>query len=120
VEKSGKRVNLNLKVLPDIKSAIERIAGRERRTESNVAEILLEWALNQLDRAGSTLTLIQSEAPVQMPRISRETQEILFTALRTILERAPAAVVEDTIRRITDTAAKYDDDRWRHAEKKSR
>jgi hypothetical protein len=123
VEKSlnlGKRVPLNLKVLPDVKGGIERIARRERRSESNVAEILLEWALNQLDRAGSTLTLIESEAPVQMPRISRETQEMLFTALRTILERAPDAVIEDTIRRITETAGKYSDDRWRHTEKKTR
>lgn len=120
MEKSGKRVHLNLKVTPDIKASVERIAARERRSESNVAEILIEWALSQLDRAGSTLTLIQSEAPVQMPRISRETQEMLFTALRTILERAPSSVVEETIRRITETAGKYGDDRWRQSEKRTR
>jgi hypothetical protein len=68
VEKPGKRVHLNLKVLPEIKAGVERIAKRERRSESNVAEILLEWALQQFDRAGSTLKIMESITPVQTPR----------------------------------------------------
>jgi hypothetical protein len=68
VEKVEKRVHLNLKVLPDIKAGVERIAKRERRSESNVAEILLEWALTEFDHAGSTQALIDSVAPAQMQR----------------------------------------------------
>jgi hypothetical protein len=68
VEKLGKRVHLNLKVLPEIKAGVERIAKRERRSESNVAEILLEWALQQFDRAGSTLALMESVTPAQTSR----------------------------------------------------
>ena len=72
VEKPAKRVHLNLKVLPDIKAGVERIAKRERRSESNVAEILLEWGLGQLDRAGTTLTLIESVTPIQTQRSRRK------------------------------------------------
>jgi hypothetical protein len=110
VDNSEKRVHLNLKVLPAIKSGVGHIAKRERRSESSVAEILLEWALNQLtEKALSVLDLIETERPRYAARISPETQEILFTALRTILERAPLTAVEDVTEQLVDLAGKYGD-----------
>jgi vacuolar-type H+-ATPase subunit E/Vma4 len=125
VEKSGKRIHLNLKVAPEIKAEVERIAKRERRSENNVAEMLLEWALGQLGSEWSTLDLIDASAPINASRISRETKEILFTALKAILEQAPSTVIEETARRLTDTAGKYGGERETerqkpHNEKRSR
>jgi len=55
-----KRVALNMKVRPAIRQAVDAFAKREKRSANNVAEILLEWAVGQLERSGSTLALMQS------------------------------------------------------------
>lgn len=124
MENSAKRVNLTLKVLPSVKSTVERIAQENGGTPSRISEILLQRGIKEYDRAGSIVALIKSEAPVQESRISRETREILFTALRAILEQAPSTVIEAT-RRLTDTAGKYGGEREAerqrpHNEKRSR
>ncbi len=59
VPMSEKRVPLNSKVKPEIKAAVEKFARKERRSVNNLAEILLEWALIQLERSGSTLALLE-------------------------------------------------------------
>jgi len=53
-----KRVALNLRVHPWIRRKIEAFAAREKRSTNNLAEILLEWSVPQLERAGSTLALM--------------------------------------------------------------
>lgn len=61
---SAKRVPLNTKVRPEIKAVVERFALKEKRSLNNLAELLLEWAAAKLEKAGSTLALLDSEEAV--------------------------------------------------------
>jgi hypothetical protein len=62
VPMSGKRVGLNTKVKPEIKAIVEHYAAKEHRSLNNLAEVLLEWAVEQLKRTGSTIALLETHA----------------------------------------------------------
>lgn len=57
---------LSLRIRQDLRAELEEFAARERRSLGNVAELLLEWALEQLKSAGSMERLLRmsGELPV--------------------------------------------------------
>jgi len=108
---SGKKTHLNLAVAPDLKGALEKCAGNEARSLGNLSAVLLEWGFQQLQAAGDIVTLMRSPSVPRTKRISAETQEQLFTALRLILERAPSTVIEEVARKLSRYAAEYGDEK---------
>lgn len=69
---SAKRVPLNTKVRPEIKAVVERFALKEKRSLNNLAELLLEWAAAKLEKAGSTLALLDSEEAGVLEQVEME------------------------------------------------
>jgi hypothetical protein len=106
-----KKTPLSLKIRPDLRRALEALAKAEHRSPGNLSELLLEWSFRQLQVAGDTVTLMRTPIPVKTKRISRETQEHLYTALRIILERAPSAIIEEVSRKLSKWAAEYGEEK---------
>ena len=72
------RVNAGVKVLPELKRALQRQADREDRTLSKLGEVLLRWASEQLERAGDSQTLKTWEAcPIDLGLLGKARQEAL-------------------------------------------
>src|SRR6266699_1552090 len=70
------------------------------------------WAWKEYKRAGSLRDLLDGTRARQYSRrVSEELQDELYTALETILNRAPSAVIEDVARSLTARAGKYGDER---------
>lgn len=55
---------LSLRIRRELRSELEAIALRERRTLGNVGELILEWGLEQMRIAGSTERLLKSTIPL--------------------------------------------------------
>ncbi|MGO9640513.1 MAG: hypothetical protein ACLP1Y_04295 [Candidatus Acidiferrales bacterium] len=111
----------------DVKARWERLAQqRFRRGPSVLARAVLEEFLACFleDKELSQLGLIGCKPPnliaaalnapamiesgtARSSRISAETEELLFTALRAILDRAPSTVIEDLAARLSDAAGRY-------------
>jgi hypothetical protein len=51
------KVNIGVKVNPELKTALEACAAKEKRTVSGLCEILLEWSVDQVEIAGSAINL---------------------------------------------------------------
>ncbi len=58
------KVNLNLRISVQRRTQLEEIAARERRTLGNLGNLLVEWAADQLQAAGSTEKLLRRKAPI--------------------------------------------------------
>ncbi len=85
-----------------------------RKSRSDLAEPVWDWAWKEYKKAGSLRALLgTSRSRAHTARVSEETQEQLYTALETILERAPSAVIEDVARMLTARAGKYGEPRSR-------
>lgn len=61
-----KRVNLGFKVKPALRTALKKHADREKRSLGNLSEVLLEWAYEQLKRAGHTIELMENWRAIQI------------------------------------------------------
>lgn len=92
---------------------IERATKKEiRKYRTELIEMIWEWAWKEYERAGSLRDLREgTRAPKYSRRVSEELQDQLYTALQTILNRAPSAVIEDVARSLTARAGKYGDER---------
>ncbi len=55
---------LSLRIRNELRSELEAIAKRERRTLGNLGEILIEWATERLREAGGTEKMLQRAVPV--------------------------------------------------------
>jgi hypothetical protein len=105
--KAKKTEQINIRFTEKAVQDLDRIAAAESRDRSELARFFVEWASAQYDSVGSLRTLLRSPALPRTGRVSPETQEQLFTALRIILEHAPSAVIEDVTRKISRYAAEY-------------
>lgn len=99
----GKRIGPELEEL----AAAEELSTGRTTTKTDFARDLFLWALEQYREAGSLLKLKGPPTRVATNRISGETQELLFTALSTILRRAPSTVIEEVTRSLVSKAGKY-------------
>lgn len=94
-----------LKQLEEIEEAVKR---EVRKYRTDLVEIVWAWAWREYKRAGSLQALLQgARKPRYSRRVSEELQDQLYTALETILERAPSTVIEDVARSLTTRAGKY-------------
>ncbi len=92
----------------------EEIRKDHRKSRSDLVEPVWDWAWKEYKKAGSLRALLGASRPkAYTARVSEETQEQLYTALQTILERAPSAVIEDIARMLTARAGKYGEPRNR-------
>ena len=106
-------VPLSFRVPPAHLEEIERAAKKEvRKYRTELIELIWEWAWKEYKRAGSLRDLLEgTRARKYSRRVSEELQDQLYTALETILNRAPSAVIEDMARSLTSRAGKYGDER---------
>jgi hypothetical protein len=58
------KTSLSLRIKIDTKMELEKYAKREMRTLGNIGEVLIEWALVQLRKAGGTEKLLRRPVPV--------------------------------------------------------
>jgi len=94
-----------LQQLHEIEEAVQKEARRHR---SDVLEFVWSWAWSEYKKAGSLQALLAGTRTRHYSRrVSEELQDELYTALTTILERAPSAVIEDIARVLTQRAGKY-------------
>ena len=106
-------VPLSFRVSPAHLEEIERSTRREvRKYRSELIELIWEWAWKEYERSGSLRDLLEgTRARKYSRRVSEELQDQLYTALETILNRAPSAVIEDVARLLTARAGKYGDEK---------
>lgn len=91
--------------LHEIEDAVEREARRHR---TDLLEFIWSWAWNEYKKSGSLQGLLAGTRTRKYSRrVSEELQDDLYTALATIFERAPSAVIEDIARILTARAGKY-------------
>lgn len=86
---------------------------RERRKRrSDLLEAIWEVAWKDYQKSGSLHSYAEGRrSPRRTKRVSEELQEQLYTALETILHRAPSAVIEEVARKLTQWAGKYGEDK---------
>jgi hypothetical protein len=108
-------VPLSFRVSPAHLEEIERAARKEvRKYRTELIELIWEWAWKEYRRSGSLRDLLEgTRARRYSRRVSEELQDQLYTALETILDRAPSAVIEDVARLLTARAGKYGDEKQR-------
>lgn len=53
------KAQISIRVRQDLRADMEQFAARERRKLGNIAEVLIEWAFEQLKVAGSTERLLK-------------------------------------------------------------
>lgn len=92
---------------------IDRAVVREKRKRrSDLLEAIWEIAWSDYRKSGSLDAYSEGKrARRYSKRVSEELQDQLFTALETILERAPSAVIEEVARKITQWAGKYGEEK---------
>lgn len=92
---------------------IDRAVLRERRKRrSDLLEAIWQVAWAGYQRSGSLEAFAHARrSPRRTKRVSEELQDQLYTALETILERAPSAVIEEAARKLTHWAGKYGDEK---------
>ncbi len=103
------RATLSFRVPAEQLSEIdEEISKDHRKSRSDLVEPIWDWAWKEYKKAGSLNALLGGNARrAYTKRVSEQTQEQLYIALETILERAPSAVIEDVARILTARAGKY-------------
>jgi DNA primase catalytic subunit len=117
MQKSKTHRELNVPIsfripLPQLQEIEEAVQKEARRHRTDLLEFVWTWAWNEYKRAGSLQALLGgTRARKYSRRVSEELQDQLYTALGTIFERAPSAVIEDIARILTQRAGKYGSDR---------
>jgi hypothetical protein len=83
---------------------------RKRRTDLLEAIWQVAWANYQ--RSGSLQSYTEGRRITRRTkRVSEDLQDQLYTALETILERAPSALIEEVARKLTQWAGKFGEER---------
>lgn len=92
---------------------IDAAVVRERRKRrSDLLEAIWETAWNNYRKSGSLQAYAEGRhSAKRAKRVSEELQDQLYTALETILQRAPSAVIEEVARKLTNWAGKYGEER---------
>ncbi len=94
-----------LSQVEEIDAAVVR---EKRKRRSDLLEAIWEVAWSDYRSSGSLMAYAEGKhAHKYARRVSEELQDQLYTALETILERAPSAVIEEVARKLTQWAGKY-------------
>ena len=105
------RVPLSFRIpLSQMEEIEEAVRKEVRKHRTDLVEVVWDWAWKEYKRSGSLRALLQGTRTRKYSRrVSEELQDQLYTALDTILERAPSTVIEDAARNLTSKAGKYGD-----------
>ena len=88
------------------------VLGERRRRRSDLLESIWQVAWKDYQRSGSLDAYAEGRrTPKRAKRVSEELQDQLYTALETILQRAPSAVIEEVARKLTHWAGKYGEEK---------
>jgi len=98
-----------LSQVEDIDATVIR---EKRKRRSDLLEAIWEVAWSDYRRSGSLAAYAEGKRTRKFSRrVSEELQDQLYTALETILERAPSTVIEEVARKLTQWAGKYGEDK---------
>jgi len=90
----------------------EAVLRERRKRRSDLLEAIWQVAWTNYQRSGSLSAYAEGHRSTKRTkRVSEELQDQLYTALETILERAPSAVIEEVARKLTQWAGKYGDEK---------
>ena len=98
-----------LSQVEEIDAAVVR---EKRKRRSDLLEAIWEAAWSDYRSSGSLIAYAEAKrARKYTRRVSEELQDQLYTALETILERAPSTVIEEVARKLTQWAGKYGEEK---------
>ena len=113
--KTGKEITypLSFRVpLSEVEEIDAAVVREKRKRRSDLLEAI--WEVSWLDyrRSGSLIAYAEGKRTRKYSRrVSEELQDQLYTALETILERAPSTVIEEVARKLTQWAGKYGEEK---------
>jgi len=94
--------------LSQVEEIDEAVLRERRKRRSDLLEAVWQVAWASYERSGSLEAYAQDRrSHKRTKRVSEELQDQLYTALETILERAPSAVIEEVARKLTQWAGKF-------------
>ena len=98
--------------LVQVEEIDEAVLRERRKRRSDLLEAIWQVAWTNYRRSGSLSAYAEGHRSTKRTkRVSEELQDQLYTALETILERAPSAVIEEVARKLTHWAGKYGDEK---------
>src|SRR5258706_16010871 len=87
--------------LSQVEEIDEAVVREQRKRRSDLLEAIWEVAWANYQRSGSLQSYAEGRGPQKRTkRVSEELQDQLYTALETILERAPSALIEEVGRKL--------------------
>jgi CRP-like cAMP-binding protein len=88
------------------------VVREKRKRRSDLLEAIWEVAWSDYRSSGSLIPYAEGKRTRKFSRrVSEELQDQLYTALETILERAPSTVIEEVARKLTQWAGKYGEEK---------
>ena len=98
--------------LSQVEEIDEAVLRERRKRRSDLLEAIWQVAWENYQRSGSLTSYAEGRrAPKRTKRVSEELQDQLYTALETILERAPSTLVEEVARKLTQWAGKFGEEK---------
>jgi predicted DNA-binding protein len=105
-----KTEQFNVRINADLYARFDKVARRESRKHGELARMILEAVIDEVEAAGSLAQFMQREPgpPRYSPRVSHVTQDQVRTALGIIFQHAPSPVIERVVEFISERAARYE------------
>jgi hypothetical protein len=98
--------------LSQVEEIDKAVLREHRKRRSDLLEAIWQTAWTNYQDSGSLQAYTEGRRiPKRTKRVSEDLQEQLYTALQTILERAPSTLIEEVARKLTQWAGKFGDER---------
>jgi Arc/MetJ-type ribon-helix-helix transcriptional regulator len=98
--------------LSQVEEIDEAVVRERRKRRSDLLEAVWQVAWANYQRSGSLESYAEGRrVSKRSKRVSEDLQEQLYTALETILERAPSALIEEVGRKLTQWAGRFGDEK---------
>ncbi len=98
--------------LSQVEEIDEAVVREHRKRRSDLLEAIWEVAWLNYQRSGCLQSYAEGRRiSRRSKRVSEDLQEQLYTALETILERAPSALIEEVARKLTHWAGRFGEEK---------
>ena len=98
--------------LSQVEEIDEAVVRERRKRRSDLLEAIWQIAWASYQRSGSLQSYAEGRRiSKRTKRVSEDLQEQLYTALETILERAPSALIEEVARKLTQWAGRFGEEK---------
>jgi hypothetical protein len=98
--------------LSQVEEIDEAVLHERRKRRSDLLEAIWEVAWTNYQRSGSLQAYAEGRRIAKRSkRVSEDLQEQLYTALETILDRAPSALIEEVARKLTQWAGRFGEEK---------